>query len=218
LSGVAEAPANGPSCEFTTMLCGELDFAMGPHNPVLLALPDCFVVHAQDGGESFRKLASVLIATAGMKQTGRQVVMNKLAETLFTIAVCEYANAAGNRQGLFAALADPRMTRVLEAIHRRSGENWDLQALAGVAGMSRSAFASHFAQVMGIPPMQYLASWRITQARQLLKDRRLSVAAIAEQLGYKSETAFRKLFKRLEGIGPGRARAAARNDGSLPDE
>jgi AraC-like DNA-binding protein len=78
-----------------------------------------------------------------------------------------------------------------------------------IAGMSRSAFALSFGDTMGVPPMQYLTLWRVTQARRLLQDRRLSVAAIAEKLGYKSETAFRKLFKRIEGVGPGKARASA---------
>ena len=92
-------------------------------------------------------------------------------------------------------------------MHERPGEDWTLAELARVAGMSRTAFAELFAQTVGQPPMQYLAGWRAAEARRLLHDRRLSVASIAERLGYRSEAAFRRFFKRLEGIGPGRLRA-----------
>ena len=72
--------------------------------------------------------------------------------------------------------------------------------------MSRTAFAELFTTTVGTPPIQYLAHWRATEARRLLKNRRFSVAAIADMLGYSSEAAFRRFFKRVEGVGPGSAR------------
>lgn len=207
-----------PGHGFTSMLCGELEFLTGAGNPVLQALPECLVVHSSDGGESFRSVANVLIAASRENRLGQRIVMNKLADSLFTLAVCEYAHHAQDPNGIFAALVDPRMARALEAIHSRASEKWTLASLAAVAGMSRSAFALHFNEVMGVPPMQYLTAWRVTQAKQMLQDRRLSVATIAERLGYKSEAAFRKLFKRIEGVGPGKARAYVRDGDYCEDE
>ena len=141
------------------------------------------------------------------RRWGQQAVRNKLADTLFTLAVCEYVRRSEQPRGLLAALTDTRLARALSAMHERPGEDWTLAELARVAGMSRTAFAELFAQTVGQPPMQYLAGWRAAEARRLLHDRRLSVANIAERLGYRSEAAFRRFFKRLEGIGPGRLRA-----------
>lgn len=196
-------------CYYTSMLCGELDFALGTRNPVLSALPDCLVVRGSDSDDAFRALGGLLMSASRSVRLGRQVVMNKLADSLFALAVCEWAQRASDAHGIFAALSDPRIARVLEAIHTRPGEDWTLERLAGLACMSRSAFALHFSEVMSVPPMHYLGTWRAAQANRLLRDRRLSVAAIAEQLGYQSEAAFRKLFKRVYGVGPGQVRASA---------
>lgn len=221
LSAVQEESASCGAAQperYTSMLCGELEFVGGPDNPVLRALPECLVVHAQDGGESFRNLASVLIALAKDPRLGQRIVMNKLADSLFTLAVCEHAHSGKDPRGIFAALADPKLARVLEGIHHRPGDDWSLDSLAKLAGMSRSAFALRFTEVMRVPAMQYVSAWRVAQARQLLRNRRLSVATIAERMGYKSEAAFRKLFKRIEGVGPGQIRAGAKQDGDDADE
>jgi AraC family transcriptional activator of mtrCDE len=109
-----------------------------------------------------------------------------------------------------ATLLDGRIARTLAVIHDRLDEQWTLRSLANVAGMSRSTFALHFSALTGMPPMRYVTSWKVARSKHLLQDRQLSVAKVAEMLGYSSEAAFRKLFKRVEGIGPGQARAAAR--------
>ena len=105
-----------------------------------------------------------------------------------------------------------RLSRALAAVHERPGEDWTIQSMAQRAGMSRTAFAELFTATVGSPPIQYLAQWRATEARRLLKNRRFSVAAVAEMLGYRSEAAFRRFFKRIEGIGPGKARSAGEDD------
>ncbi|HEY2622247.1 MAG TPA: helix-turn-helix transcriptional regulator, partial [Dyella sp.] len=84
---------------------------------------------------------------------------------------------------------------------------WTMQSMASLACMSRSAFAERFTQLMKVPPVQYVTQWRVSVAEQLLRDRQQSVAGIAQQLGYSSEAAFRRLFKRVSGICPGRVRA-----------
>lgn len=192
---------------YTSLLCGEFVFVIGSHNPVLRALPECVIVRASDGGESFAHLAALLIDTSRREQLGRQVMLNSLAASLFILAVCEFAVQSADPRGLFAALGDPRLAKVLNAIHQRPGDDWSIASLASVAGMSRTTFAERFSSLLELPPMQYLTQWRVSQAKLLLQNRQLSVAAIAEQLGYRSEPAFRKLFKRITGIGPGKQRS-----------
>ncbi|HET8881240.1 MAG TPA: AraC family transcriptional regulator [Solimonas sp.] len=198
----------------TSMLCGELEFVTGEHNPIFHALPPWFIVRAADSSDAFRQLADMLVATGADRRWGRQMVQNKLADSLFTMAVCEYVRAAAEPRGLLAALTDTRLSKALSAIHERPGEDWTIQAMAQTAGMSRTAFAELFAQTVGLPPMQYLAQWRATEARRLLKNRRFSVASIAEMMGYRSEAAFRRFFKRVEGVGPGKVRADGDGSGS----
>lgn len=198
------AATDGPN---TAMLCGELEFITGSHNPIFAALPRWFVVRSGDSSAGFRQLADMLAETSRDRRWGRQLVQNKLADSLFTMAVCEYVRQAGQPRGLLAALTDARLSRALSAIHARPGEDWTIQSMAQAAGMSRTAFAELFTATVGTPPIQYLAHWRATEARRLLKNRRFSVATIAEMLGYSSEAAFRRFFKRVEGVGPGKARS-----------
>ena len=196
----------------TAMLCGELEFVSGAGNPIFSALPPYFVVRSGESSAGFRQLAAMLTETSRDRRWGRQLVQNKLADSLFTMAVCEYVRCAEHPRGLLAALTDVRLSRALSAVHERPGGDWTIQSMAREAGMSRTAFAELFASTVGMPPIQYLAHWRATEARRLLKDRRVSVARIAEMTGYRSEAAFRRFFKRIEGIGPGKVRRRDEGD------
>lgn len=193
----------------TSFICGELKFLGNAHHPLSHALPACFVTRSQQAGATFRQLSAMMVEMVDAGLAGRQVLLNKLADALFTLAVCDYASRAGEHRGLFAALADPRICKVLHAVHDTPGFSWTMQSLASLACMSRSAFAERFTHLMKMPPMQYVTQWRVTVAEQLLRDRRQSVADIAQQLGYSSEAAFRRLFKRVSGVGPGRVRVDA---------
>ena len=196
----------------TAMLCGELEFITGNSNPIFSALPACFVVRTDESSAGFRQLAAMLVETSRDRRWGRQLVQNKLADSLFTMAVCEYVRSAERPRGLLAALTDVRLSRALSAVHARPGDDWTIQSMAHEAGMSRTAFAELFTTTVGQPPIQYLAHWRATEARRLLKNRRFSVAAVAEMLGYQSEAAFRRFFKRVEGVGPGKVRGRGDED------
>ena len=203
------ARTSGP--QFTSMLCGELEFVSGERNPIFTALPSHLVVRGANGGDRFRQLASILTTVSSAGETGHQVIEDKLADCLFTMAVCDYARHAENATGIFAALADARIAKALSAIHSRPGIDWTIQSLADVAAMSRTAFARIFVDLLGKPPIEYLSEWRVSEAKRLLRDRTLSVGAVAEKLGYQSEAAFRRMFKRIEGIGPGKIRSSQRN-------
>lgn len=201
LSAAPDAPSST-----TSMICGELHFSSNTMHPLSLALPACFVVRAADADHVFRSLSAMMVDTANSGLAGRQMLLNKLADTLFTLAVCDFANRQTDHRGLFAALTDTRICKVLRAVHENPGQAWTMQCMASLACMSRSAFAERFAQLMKIPPMQYVTQWRVSVAERMLRDRHLSVAAIAEQMGYSSEAAFRRLFKRVSGVCPGHIR------------
>jgi AraC family transcriptional activator of mtrCDE len=199
--------ASNDEAAVTSLICGELHFSSHTMHPLSHALPACFVVRAAQADNVFRRLSSMMVDVVNSGVVGRQVLLNKLADTLFTLAVCDYANRPTDRRGLFAALADSRICKVLQAIHESPGHPWTMQSMSSLACMSRSAFAERFAQLMKVPPMQYVTQWRVSVAERLLRDRQLSVAAVADQLGYSSEAAFRRLFKRVSGVCPGRIRA-----------
>ncbi|QAU24395.1 AraC family transcriptional regulator [Dyella sp. M7H15-1] len=187
----------------TSLICGELHFSNRTQHPLSHALPTCLVVRAAEADKVFRHLTSMMVDVVNSGVAGRQVLLNKLADTLFTLAVCDYANRNTDHRGLFAALVDGRICKVLQAVHENPGRPWTMQSMASLACMSRSAFAERFAQLMKMPPMQYVTQWRVSIAERLLRDRQLSVGTIAERLGYSSEAAFRRLFKRVSGLCPG---------------
>lgn len=190
----------------TSLICGEFRFTGSARHPLSMALPSCMVIRGAQASAPFRQLATTMTEVVHANYADRHVLLNKLADALFTVAILDYSHTTTDRQGLFASLADPRIARVLHAVHDNPGQIWTMQTMALLACMSRSAFAERFTHLMKVPPIQYLTQWRVSVAEQLLRDRQQSVAGIAQQLGYSSEAAFRRLFKRVSGTSPGRVR------------
>lgn len=201
-----------PEARFTSMLCGEFEFATGKRNAIVDALPSCFVVPEQGSGMQFRQLAQLMLHEARGSSFGSRAILDKMADTLFVMAVRHHIEHSAERRGLLAALCDPRLVRALEAIHTQPGKEWTVAALAEAAHMSRTAFANHFASVLGAGPIEYLTQWRMSEARRLLSDPRTSVATVAADLGYRTEAAFRRAFKRVTGVGPGVVRRERQAD------
>lgn len=192
----------------TTLICGAIE-VQGTHRSLLLeALPDCVVIRHQDTAEhsALRRLLELLALETHDQANACQLVLDKLAGALFAMVLRHYLHTCPPPNGIFASLNDPRLRPVLAALHADIGERWRLQRLASLANMSRSSFALHFKQMMGMPPLDYLTWWRMTHADALLRDARQSVAQVAEKLGYSTEAAFRRAFKRFFGTGPGRVR------------
>ena len=199
-----------PEARFTSMLCGEFEFATGKRNAIVDALPDWFVVREAEGGIQFRQLAQLMLHEARSNSFGSRAILDKMADTLFVMAVRHHLEHVPERRGLLAALCDPRLVHALEAMHTQPGKDWTVASLAEASHMSRTAFANHFASVLGSGPIEYLTQWRMSEARRLLSDPRTSVAAVASDLGYRTEAAFRRAFKRVTGQGPGTVRRQER--------
>lgn len=192
------------------LLCGEFEFEGQAAAPMIRALPSCLVVPSAAGGPSLQGLARLLREEAQRRAFGSRAVMDKLCDALFVIALRHHLRQRSEARGLLSALIDPRLAPALVAIHTAPGEDWTVASLAERAHQSRATFAQRFNDVLGEPPMRYLARWRMTEALRLLRDPRLSVAAVSGQLGFETEAAFRRGFKRIHGYGPGQARRNAR--------
>lgn len=200
---------DGPS---STVLCALVEFEAAAANPVMRALPPVLVVHTEDAQASaqLNALARVMLAEYEARAVGQQGVLDRLAEVMFVLILRHHAEHGTQVGGLLGALRDPRLGRALRAFHAEPARLWTVEDLAGVAGMSRTSFAERFAAVLGETPLRYLTGWRMQLADAALRDGRKGVAQIAGEVGYETEAAFRRAFKRLRGIAPGAVRRAAR--------
>jgi AraC-like DNA-binding protein len=197
---------------FTTVLCAQMDFDAAMANTFLHGLPPVIVVRSEDRATSaeLHALARLMLVEYEAGAAGRRGVLDRLAEAMFVMVLRHHMQQAPEIRGFLGALKDERMARSLAALHRAPGEPWRVDTLARAAGMSRTAFAERFAALLGLTPMQYLASWRMHLAEEMLRQPRSSVAQIAERVGYQTESAFRRAFMRVRGAGPGEVRRAAR--------
>ena len=149
-------------------------------------------------------------------RAGGASVSLRLSELLFMELLRQYAAAPSQKPpGWLAGLQDPQVARALQAIHARPEESWTVAALARAAGLSRSALAARFTALLGHPPVQYLTLWRMQLAAGALAESSLPVAEVGRRVGYASEAAFSRSFKRIAGVSPDlwRKRAAA-DDGA----
>ncbi|WP_328469475.1 AraC family transcriptional regulator [Actinoplanes sp. NBC_00393] len=203
----------GPVPE-TVVMCGA--FVMGePDHPALRGLPPVLRVPGTDGRPQpwLVPLAEALEAEALDGGPGSDLVMGRLSDALLIRALRRHASAG--HAGWLAGLADPYVSAALAAMHTEPARPWTLAALAGVAGLSRAAFAARFTGRVGEPAMRYLLALRMQRARNLLRDERVTVAAVAGQVGYGSEVAFAAAFKREVGVSPGAYRKAALQNARL---
>ena len=130
-------------------------------------------------------------------------MLSRLSELLFVELVRRYvATLPPDTVGWFAGLRDETIGRALQKIHERPAHPWNLEDLAKEVGVSRSILAERFAHFVGIPPIQYLAQWRIQLAASLLRTSKASLTEIAERVGYGSESALSRAFKRWVGSAP----------------
>src|SRR5262249_40193732 len=130
-------------------------------------------------------------------------MLARLAEVIFAEVMRRYVeHLPAGQSGWLAGLSDPQIARVLKLIHAEPKRAWTVAALGKEAGISRSALAERFASLIGESPMRYLAGWRMQLAKRLLRESGQSIAMIANEVGYESEAAFNRAFRRLVGRPP----------------
>jgi len=196
----------------TTLTCGSVAFDDRAGKALMSTLSGPIVLCAADSRdpEVQRALAQLLTSEAAQSGPGRQVVLDRLAEVVFVRVLRHVIDAGVADTGLLAGLRDRNLRRALTAVHEDWQKAWQLEELADTAGLARSTFARRFRAVVGESPMHYVSAWRLWHAERLLADGTQSVAAVAEQLDYASEAAFRRAFTRIRGRPPGQVRRDAR--------
>ena len=144
------------------------------------------------------------------QRIGGSTILARLADVVVARLVRTWAESRrDDTRGWLAVIRDPSIGRALAAVHRRPGDAWSVETLADAAALSRSTFSDRFRSVMGVPPAQYLARWRMHLACAWLQDDRLTVAEVSSRLGYDSEPSFSRAFKRLVGLPPSAVRRGA---------
>jgi AraC-like DNA-binding protein len=187
------------------IVCGFLACDARPFNPLLDNLPP--VIKAKDGEGDDARWLGQFIRLASMesaeKRAGGEGVLAKLSELMFIEVIRRYlANLPPEQAGWLAGLRDPFIGKALSLMHARPQRDWTIETLAKDVGLSRSVLAERFADLVGMPPMHYLAKWRMQIAAGLLSGGNVNIASIAAEIGYASEAAFSRAFKKIVGVPP----------------
>ncbi|WP_350277713.1 AraC family transcriptional regulator [Kribbella sp. HUAS MG21] len=200
-----EDPQDGPGAR-SLLLCGTYRLDRERPHPVLSKLPDVVVVPADPGRHrSLHTAISILGEELDARPPGAAAVVPALVDALLVLILRAWFedNDCPTDRGWARALTDPTVVQALELIHERPGAAWTVADLAADVGLSRAAFARRFTDAVGEPPLTYLSRWRMTTAARLLRDHDRPLARIAKEIGYTSEFAFAKAFKRDFGVPPG---------------
>ncbi len=201
--------ADGP--KQTHLICGFLGCDARPFNPLLAALPRLIHVRASESDDGvLGQFARLALAESSARRSGSECVLARLSELMFVELVRRHvATLPEEHTGWLAGLRDPYVGRALMHLHDRPAHPWGLDELAKESGTSRSVLADRFTHYVGIPPMQYLAQWRMQLAVALLAGSG-TLAEIAAEVGYGSEAAFSRAFKKIVGIAPAKWRQGER--------
>ena len=196
----------------THLVCGFLGCDVRPFNPVLGALPRLVHLRGSPNAAKTRlqSLLNLTLAEAREGGPGSHCMLVRLSELMFVEVVRRCLTEASAAQGgWLAALRDPVVGRALMHLHRVPGAAWTLERLAAEVGTSRSRLAESFARLVGQPPMQYITRWRMQIAARMLAQGSAKVATVAQEIGYESEAAFSRAFKRMCGLSPAQWRRQA---------
>jgi AraC-like DNA-binding protein len=201
-SDIAQANA---SSKPTRIACGFLACNKRLAEPFLLSLPRLLKVSVRDRGVAAWIGSSVrhAIAESELLRPGSLIVLARLSEVLFAEAIRLHMDETpSGRPSWLAALRDEYVGRTLALLHEQPAFPWTVHKLAKEVGLSRSALAQRFSGLIGAPPMQYLKRWRISLAAMRLRESNASILRIATDIGYESEGAFNRAFKREIGMPP----------------
>ncbi|MBX3619698.1 MAG: AraC family transcriptional regulator [Rhizobacter sp.] len=188
----------------TTLVCGFLGCDLRPFNPLIASLPRLLHLPSLGGADDWAVQCMRQAAAESMRRRpGGGAMLERLSEMLFIDAMRRHLGALpAHSQGWLAGLHDRFVGRALALLHAAPEAPWTVDELGQRVGLSRSALHERFAALIGQGPMQYLAHWRIQIGASLLRDSASTVAAVAQQVGYESEAAFARAFKRLVGEPP----------------
>jgi AraC-like DNA-binding protein len=187
----------------TSIVCGFLGCDVQPFNPLIAALPRLLHLRADGDNAWITNFTQQAVAESNARRPGGEAMLARMSEMMFVDAVRRYADQLPPQsEGWLAGLRDRFVGRALALMHEQPAQRWTIDELGRCVGLSRSALHERFAGLIGVPPMQYLAQWRMQAAARLLLETRSTVASIAVEVGYDSEAAFARAFKRSVGKPP----------------
>jgi AraC-like DNA-binding protein len=194
----------GGGAERARFVCGYLGCDARPFNPVLHALPRVLLARAMDGVGCMTQLIRLAVEESTARRSGGESVLSRVAELMFVDVVRRHLDMLPkDAGGWLSGLRDPHVGAALALMHGRPADAWTLERLAHEVGLSRSVFADRFAHFMQETPMHYLTRWRMQLASHLLERQGFGVAQVAAEVGYESEAAFSRAFKKSVGVPPG---------------
>ena len=196
---------HGGNGERTRMVCGFLGCAKAEGNPVIASLPPVLKLNVEQGAaaEWIRSTFHFAAEEVAAGRAGSETVLSRLSELLFVETVRRYGESLPEDQtGWLAGLRDQFVARALALLHRDVTRHWTVDDLGQEVGLSRSALAERFIRLIGVPPMHYLANWRMQVATEKLRNTNGSLAQVAELVGYESEAAFSRAFKKAFSVSP----------------
>ena len=199
-------PSQNETCD-ARLICGHFEFDSKFEHPFLRELPS--VIHIKGSKHKHNHLQNIIAIIeeeTTSKEFASNIVTDRLAEILFINLLREYIAQNIKNRTPWLALSNHQIHKALQLIHENFGTSMTLAGIAREIGMSRSLFAERFRECVGTTPMQYLTQWRMHQAKHLLKRSESSINSIAQKVGYISEPAFNRAFKRQFEQTPGKFR------------
>ena len=191
----------------TSLICGHFEYQRELPHPLFETLPAVVHLRGSDGDGSWVIAASALAAeVSAAGESTINTAVDRLGEALLIQTLSTYISSREDEESFLGAIQDRHIGLVISLMHGDVSHDWNLSELAEAALMSRSVFSERFRRLVGTSPMLYLARWRMLKARELLMDTALPIAEISERVGYRSEFAFSKAFKRNLGETPGAVR------------
>jgi AraC-like DNA-binding protein len=203
----------GGSGSLTTLVCGTVQFDHPAAQHLVSLLPRAITVDGSNSrhGDWIQSTLRFMAGEARELRPGGETVITRLADVLVIQAIRGWVELDPAAQtGWLGALRDRQIGRALTAIHRQPARPWTLESLASEVAMSRSAFAARFSELVGEPAMHYVVRWRMHLATTWLRENDSALGELAGRLGYQSEAAFSRAFKRIVGVPPGAVRQARR--------
>jgi len=194
----------------TGILCGEVRFYHAGCRYLLDALPPLFLIRYDSASAWLRPLLTMIINENHKIGMASKVILDKLSELLFTLAIRQYLMDNPNGVGFLSVYAHPRIAKTISALHKHPEKNWTLELMAKQAMLSRTTFSETFKSLSGWTPGQYLTWWRMQLAWSLLK-RGEKIAQVSSQVGYQSESSFSRAFKKIFNVPAGKVKSINRN-------
>jgi AraC-like DNA-binding protein len=198
-----ESPAASATPGTASFVCGFIGCDLKPFNPLIATLPPLLHLPAEGRSAISEQFATFAAAESAARRPGSEALLERLSEMMFVDAIRRHVeHLPQHTTGWLAGLRDRYVGRALALLHERPAAPWTIEDLSSQVGLSRSALHERFVALIGQPPVQYLTNWRMQLASRLLLEGRSTVATVAIDVGYDSEAAFARAFKRLVGMPP----------------